>query len=105
MKKFLTTLTVATIYSFSANAQDVTPTKVDPSFKASPEHKIATLKKKQHSSKKIADADKKSKRNRKETTRFAKTTTSNDEYADTNDEPTTLNSAPNPPISHTIKNF
>ena len=83
MKKFLTVVTLVTVCSFSANAQDTT-TKVDPSVKASTKQKAATLKKERSLQKKI---------------------NSDDKYADTNDEPATLGSPPSKPITHILQNF
>lgn len=83
MKKFLTALTLVTVCSFSANAQDTT-TKVDPSVKASTKQKAATLKKERRP-KETIDLD--------------------GRYADTNDEPATLGSPPSKPITHILQNF
>ena len=107
MKKSLTILTLVTLFSFSAKAQDTALSKEQPSVKQAQKHKITNLKKakkKQRILKKIADADEKSEKNKKETMRLAETNGSGSGYGDTN-EPTTLNSAPKKPVSHTIKNF
>lgn len=89
MKKFLTALTLVTLYSFSANAQDTSLVKVEPAVKQNPKNKIIIGKKaqnKQRSSQKITDSD--------------------DKYADLNDGSATLDSEPaNKPKSHTVKNF